>query len=332
MVEARAAGVERPRGVATLTSATLRHTSEPPVSVGPRRRWSSRTIACVQADSRPTPSTAQPDERLAPALTPSELPAAAADQVGRRRWTSRTRSRRRPIRRCRPSPTRRRAPMRRCATRRAAGDQGRPARKLSSRTVACAQRVVPQSVERPNCDRCARPPIRQRAPLWTPDQVEPASVDVRYSYPATPEPASIEPAAVTVSETVCCQPARAPDRWAPWAGRVDQRPCWRHRHRRRPRRALPAVSTPASGRTSAPVLSRPSDPPAAAAPTTSHPARCGARSGDRAAGIGRAGAADVTGPTVQAADRRDDGRRGGDTSIVQRTFLVADRVRRRRGR
>ena len=67
----------------TLASATFRHTSEPPVSVGPDgAEWSSRTIACVQADSRPTPSTAANRTSVSSsALTPSELPAAAADQV-----------------------------------------------------------------------------------------------------------------------------------------------------------------------------------------------------------------------------------------------------------
>ena len=67
----------------TLTRPTFCHTSDPPVSTGPDGAvWSSRTIACVQEDSRPTPSTAANRTSVSPsALTPSELPAAGADQV-----------------------------------------------------------------------------------------------------------------------------------------------------------------------------------------------------------------------------------------------------------
>ena len=67
----------------TLASGRFSHASEPPMRVGAVGAvWSSRTIACVQADSRPTPSTAANRTSVSPsAFTASEPPAAGADQM-----------------------------------------------------------------------------------------------------------------------------------------------------------------------------------------------------------------------------------------------------------
>ena len=89
---------------------------------------------------------------------------------------------------------------------------------------------------------------------------------MRYWYPATPEPASIEPAAVTVSEAVCCQPARAPARVGA-VGPVESimavfaAPVTAGAHAD----ALPAVSTARIWTNVCPGAVTSSDPPAAAA-------------------------------------------------------------------
>ena len=93
--------------------------------------------------------------------------------------------------------------------------------------------------------------------------------------------------------------------------------------------ALPAVSTARIWTNVCPGAVTSSEPPAAAAPQVnpSGEVRCSYRA------IAPPGSVEpaptiVTGPTVQAADPPETrGAEGGATSIVQRTFLAADRVR-----